>query len=86
MDAWRKPTSVNAKNARKVYVAIEDVKATRAAAEPGRVQGCLGVNPARRKTRGVTTRPGKILLGSRAPFRRHRRRIALVSSAAAALP
>ena len=60
---WRKPTSVNAKNARKVYVAIEDVKATRAAAEHSHVKESLELYQAIRKTHGVTTLPRKILRG-----------------------
>ena len=46
-----------------MYVAIEDVKATRAAAEHSHVKESLELYQAIRKTHGVTTLPRKILRG-----------------------
>ena len=51
----------HARDARKVYVAIEDAEATRAAAEHSHVKESLEIYQGIRKVHGVTTLPRKIL-------------------------
>ena len=60
---WRKPSSVNARDARKNCIAIADVKTRRAAGEHSHAKDSLELYENIRKVHGRTVLPRKILCG-----------------------
>ena len=60
---WRKPSSVNARGARKICVMLADAKARRAAGEHSHTKESLELYESIRKVHGTGVLPRKILRG-----------------------